>query len=77
MINNKRKTDQYFSFGPATYDDILKKTTNNLDTTKASQQSDIPTKTQKTEFGLLRRKLLWKYQSVYFEINVPIRFKTN
>ena len=47
MINNKRKTDQYFSFGPATYDDILKKTTNNLDTTKASQQSDIPTKTQK------------------------------
>ena len=36
MINNKRKTDQYFSFGPAIYNDILKKTTNNLDTTKAS-----------------------------------------
>ena len=43
MTKNNRKTDQYFSFGPVTYDDILKKT-NNLDTAKASQQSDIPTK---------------------------------
>ena len=43
MIKNKRKADQCFSFGPVTYDDILKKT-NNLDTAKASQQSDIPTK---------------------------------
>ena len=43
MIKNKRKTNQCFSFGPVTYDDILKKT-NNLDTAKASQQSDIPTK---------------------------------
>ena len=24
MIKSKRKIDQYFSFGPATYDDILK-----------------------------------------------------
>ena len=31
------------SFGPVTYDDILKKT-NNLNTAKTSQQSDIPTK---------------------------------
>ena len=43
MIKNRRKTDQCFSFGPVTYDDILKKT-NDLDTTKASQQSDVPTK---------------------------------
>ena len=43
MIKNKRKAYQGFSFGPVTYDDILKKT-NNLDTAKASQQSDIPTK---------------------------------
>ena len=43
MIKNKRKADQCFSFGPVTYEDILKKT-NNLDTAKASQQSDIPTK---------------------------------
>ena len=44
MIKNKRKTDQCFSFGSVTYDDILKKKTNNLDTAKASQQSDVPTK---------------------------------
>ena len=25
MIESKRKFDQYFSFGPVTYDDILKK----------------------------------------------------
>ena len=43
MIKNKRKTNQCFSFGPVTYDDILKKT-NNLDTAKASQQSDVPTR---------------------------------
>ena len=36
MIKNKRKTDQCFSFGSVTYDDILKKKTNNLDTAKAS-----------------------------------------
>ena len=42
MIKSKRKIDQCFSFGPVTYDDILKKV-NNLDTAKASQQSDIPT----------------------------------
>ena len=43
MTKSKRKIDQCFSFGPVTYDDKLKKT-NNLDTAKASQQSDIPTK---------------------------------
>ena len=43
MIKNKEKNDQSFSFGPVTYDDVLKKV-NTLDTAKASQQSDIPTK---------------------------------
>ena len=43
MIKNKEKNDQSFSFGPITYDDVLKKV-NTLDTAKASQQSDIPTK---------------------------------
>ena len=43
MIKNKRKVNQCFSFGSVTYDDILKKT-NNLDTAKTSQQSDVPTK---------------------------------
>ena len=46
MIKNKKKNDQSFSFGPVTYDDVLKKV-NTLDTAKASQQSDIPTKTLK------------------------------
>ena len=43
MIKNKRKTDQCFSFVLVTYDNILKET-NNLDTDKASQQSDTSTK---------------------------------
>ena len=43
MIKNRRKIDQYFSFGPVTYDDI----NNNLDTAEASQQSDIPAKIPK------------------------------
>ena len=43
MIKSKRKIDQCFSFGPVTYDNILKKT-NNLDTAKAPQQSDNSTK---------------------------------
>ena len=43
MIKNKKKNDQSFSFGTVTYDDVLKKV-KTLDTAKASQQSDIPTK---------------------------------
>ena len=43
MIKNKKVADQSFSFGPVTYDDTLK-IVNILDTAKASQQSDIPTK---------------------------------
>ena len=37
---------KYFPFGPITYDYVLKNV-NTLDTAKASQQSDIPTKTLK------------------------------
>ena len=42
MIKKQEKYDQSFSYGPVTYDDVSKKV-NTLDTTKASQQSDIPT----------------------------------
>ena len=43
MIKNKKKTDQSFSFAPVTYDYGLKNVIT-LNTAKASQQSDIPTK---------------------------------
>ena len=56
MIKNKRKADQCFSFGPVTYEDILKKT-NNLDTAKASQQSDVPTKILKQNSDYFARYL--------------------
>ena len=42
MIKNK-KNDPSFSFVPVTHDDVLKKV-NAIDTAKACQQSDIPTK---------------------------------
>ena len=75
MIKKKRKTDQQcYSFGPVTYEDMLKKT-NNLDTAKVSQQFDIPTKPLKQNSRLFYRNLLWKYQPGYFEISVSIRFK--
>ena len=56
MIKNKRKADQCFSFGPVIYEDILKKT-NNLDTAKASQQSDVPTKILKQNSDCFARYL--------------------
>ena len=46
MIKNKKKNDQSFSFGPVTYDYLWRKV-NTLETAKASQQSDIPTKVLK------------------------------
>ena len=46
LIKNKKKIIKSFSFGPVTYDDVLKKV-NTLDAAKVSQQSDIPTKTLK------------------------------
>ena len=49
MIKSKKKNYQSFSFGPVTYDDVLKKV-KTLDTAKASQQSDIPTKILKQNF---------------------------
>ena len=42
MIKNKKKNDQSFSFGPVTYDDVLKKI-KFLGIEKASQQSEILT----------------------------------
>ena len=44
MIKSQIKIDQCFSFGLVIYDDVLKKTQNNLVAANASQQSDIPTK---------------------------------
>ena len=46
MIKNEKKNYQSFSFGPVTYDDVLKKL-NTVNTAKASQQSDIATNTLK------------------------------
>ena len=43
MIENKKKNDQSFSFGLVTYDNVLKKL-EPLDTAKASQQYNIPTR---------------------------------
>ena len=74
-MKNKIKTDQCFFFGPVTFDNILKKTYN-IETAKASQQSDIPTKILKQNSKLFCRILLWKYKPVYFEINVYL-FKSS
>ena len=57
MIKNKRKVDQCFSFGSVTYDDILKKNNNNLDTTKSSQKCDVPTKILKQNSDYFTRYL--------------------
>ena len=71
MIKNKKKDDQIFSFGPVTYDDVLKTTTTpkkqekiTLGTAKAkvSQLSDIPTKT-------LKRKSDYFAEYIYKNIN--------
>ena len=46
MRKKKKKNDQSFYIGRVTYDDVLKKV-KTLDTERASQQSDIPTKNLK------------------------------
>ena len=46
MIKSKKKNDYSFSFGPVTYNDVLKKA-KAFDTAKVSQQSDTPTKISK------------------------------
>ena len=43
MVKTKKKFEKCFSFGEVTWDGLLYKK-NNLGNTKASQQSDIPTK---------------------------------
>ena len=72
MLKNKKKNDQSFSFGPVTYDEVLKKV-KTLDTAKASPQSDIPTKILKQNLDFCRI-FIRKYQPVYLNINIPIRF---
>ena len=52
MIKRKNNPCGSFSFSSVQYDDILKKT-KNLDTVKASQESDIPTKILKTNCEFL------------------------
>ena len=46
MIKEKIKPTETFSFSPVQYDDVVKKI-KNLDASKSSQQSDIPTKIRK------------------------------
>ena len=60
IIQNKRKTDQCFPFGPVTYENILQET-DNLDTATASQQSDISPKILKQSSD---------YFACYFRRNV-------
>ena len=43
MINSKIEPESIFSFKTVQYEDVLRKT-KNLKVSKASQQSDIPTK---------------------------------
>ena len=62
MIKNKKKNDQSFSFGPVTYDDVLKKV-NTLDTAKASQQSDIQTKILKQNSDYFAENIFTKISS--------------
>ena len=50
-----------FSFTPVTYRDVLKK--NTLDTVKASQQSDIPTRILKQNSDYFAEYFLRKYQN--------------
>ena len=59
----QEKNDQSFSFGPVTYDDVLKKV-NTLDTAKASHQFDIPSK-------ILKQKS--DYFAEYFYENINQR----
>ena len=65
MIKSKRKINQCFSFGPVTYDDILKKI--NLDTAKGSQQSDIPTKILKQNSGYFAEYLCGNINQCIFK----------
>ena len=61
-----KKDDQSFSFGPVTYDDVLKKV-NTLDVAKVSQQSDIS--------DYFAEYFYKKYQPLSLKINFPNRFK--
>ena len=69
-----KKDDQSFSFGPVTYDDVLKKV-NTLDVAKASQQSDISTKILKQNSDYFAEYFYKKYQPLSLKINFSNRFK--
>ena len=60
MINSKIEPESIFSFTTVQYEDVLRKT-KNLKVSKASQQSDIPTKI------LIKNS---KYFSLYFHKNI-------
>ena len=70
MIKSKRKIGQCFSFAPVTYDDKLKKI-NNLDTDKASQQSDIPTKILKQNSNYFARYFCGNINQCIFKSMFP------
>ena len=65
-----KKDDQSFSFGPVTYDDVLKKV-NTLDVAKASQQYKI----LKQNSDYFAEYFYKKYQPLSLKINFPNRFK--
>ena len=69
-----KKDDQSFSFGPVTYDDVLKKV-NTLDVAKASQQSDISTKILKQNSDYFAEYFYKNYQPLYLKINFSSRSK--
>ena len=65
MIDSKIQPESIFSFTAVQYEDILKKT-KNLNISKSSQQSDIPTKT------LIDNS---EYFSCYFHKNINYRLE--
>ena len=69
MTENKKKNNQSFSFALVTYDNVLKKL-KPLDTAKASQQYNIPTRILKQNSD---------YFAEYFyknlKTNIPNRFE--
>ena len=67
------KNDQSFSFGTVAYEDVLKKV-KTLDTAKASQQSDIPTKILKQN-SITLQSIFTKIRTSVSQNQYPIRFE--
>ena len=72
-IKNKKKNDQSFTFGPVSYDDVLKKV-KTLDTAKASQEFDIPTNILKQKSDYFAE---YFYENINHCINININLKIN